>query len=342
MFFGKKREKTNPKIQNRIKFEKVSLLVLENGGVHLELNTKTRILKYKNVISPGNGDSHFPEGYFDEGISTIAPNGMNQIACIFDRLFQRRYPESNLDELPPGATRDAYMRIQSKGSILYYTNTHVSESDFQVESEPVAEEYVILVQLLKQYCNFPQFIPVDKPMKNSSEVLEHLSDHLTPNDSSKIIGYRYNATGVFGYVFYKEKRKLCSVSSVVVPSPPVMMFGFGNKWKSEFENCTIVPGITRYVYDCNTGRRIYKIVYRENGKYEINNSVIAYCNAERYAFFCDNQLIAQISKATEKCDFVPQSTEYDIEPYFDVFAQNGIDENLLMLIFSFPMLQFAF
>ena len=30
-----------------------------------------------------------------------------------------------------------------------YTNTHVRESGFQVELEPVAEEYIILVQLLK-------------------------------------------------------------------------------------------------------------------------------------------------------------------------------------------------
>lgn len=174
----------------------------------------------------------------------------------------------------------------------------------------------------------------------SPEVIEHLSISFT--ESSKIIGYRYDATGVFGYVFYKEKRKLCSVSSMVVPSPAVMMFGFDKTWKSEFENCTIVPGLSRYVYDCSTGKRIYKIVYKENGKYEINHSIIAYCNAERYAFYYDNQLIAYMSKVTETSDFIPQSAEYDVEPYFDVFALNGLDDNLLMLILSFPMLQFAF
>lgn len=58
-----------------------------------------------------------------------------------------------------------------------------------------------LVQLLKQCCNFPQFMPVGKPMKYSSEVLEHLSDNIISNESSKIIGYRYDVTGVFGYDF---------------------------------------------------------------------------------------------------------------------------------------------
>ena len=117
-------------------------------------------------------------------------------------------------------------------------------------------------------------MPVGRLMKYFLEVFEHLSDNISSNESSKIIGYRYDATGFFGYDFYKENEKRCSASSLVVPSSSVMMFGFGNKWKSEFENCTIVLGLTRYVYGCSIGRRIYKIVYRENGKCEINNSVI--------------------------------------------------------------------
>ncbi len=40
MFLGKKREKANPIIQDRIKYEEVNLIVLENGRVHLESNTK--------------------------------------------------------------------------------------------------------------------------------------------------------------------------------------------------------------------------------------------------------------------------------------------------------------
>lgn len=46
---------SRPKIQNSIKFEEVNSAVLENGGVPLELNTKTRILKYENVISSKDG-----------------------------------------------------------------------------------------------------------------------------------------------------------------------------------------------------------------------------------------------------------------------------------------------
>lgn len=82
-----------------------------------------------------------------------------------------------------------------------YTNTHISGSGFQVELEPVAEEYVILLQFLKQYCNLPQFMPVGRPMKYFSEVLEHLSDNIIVNESSKNIGYRYDVTGVFCYDF---------------------------------------------------------------------------------------------------------------------------------------------
>lgn len=98
MFFGRKR-KTNHKVRIRIKFEEVDLIALSSGGVYLELNTKTRILKYRNVISPRDGGMHFPEGYFDEGTATITQNSMNDIAYIFNKLFQKRYPENDLDFL---------------------------------------------------------------------------------------------------------------------------------------------------------------------------------------------------------------------------------------------------
>lgn len=59
-------------------------------------------MKYKNVISPKDEGLHFTKGYFDEGMVTITSNSMNYIACIFDRFFQGRYPESNLDVLHAG------------------------------------------------------------------------------------------------------------------------------------------------------------------------------------------------------------------------------------------------
>lgn len=151
-----KKENTDSGAKSKLKFKQVDLIVLECGGNHLELNAKTGVLKYRNVISPADGWMQYPEGYFDEKASTVAPKTMKQIARLFDKLFQSRYPESNLVRLPFGATRKSYMRIQSNRNTLYYTDTHVSESGFQVTSEPVAEEYDILVQLLKQYCNSPQ------------------------------------------------------------------------------------------------------------------------------------------------------------------------------------------
>lgn len=43
-------------------------------------------------------------------------------------------------------------------------------------------------------------------MKYFPEVFEHISDNVISNESSKIIGYRYDATGVFGYVFLCNKK----------------------------------------------------------------------------------------------------------------------------------------
>lgn len=49
-------------------------------------------------------------------------------------------------------------------------------------------------------------MPVSRPMKYFPEVFEHISDNVISNESSKIIGYRYDATGVFGYVFLCNKK----------------------------------------------------------------------------------------------------------------------------------------
>ncbi|MCM1307544.1 MAG: hypothetical protein NC223_02985 [Butyrivibrio sp.] len=160
------------------------------------------------------------------------------------------------------------------------------------------------------------------------------------DEVSEFVGYRYEATGVWAYNFYKGKEKICSVSSIVAPSSPIMIYGFGYSWKSELGDSTAASEHTRYVCDCSDDRKLYKIIYKGNGKYEINDSLLVYCDAERYSFFCDNRLIAEINRIADKSDFELLSTAYDAEPYFDIFTQDRMDEQLLMLIFSFPMLRF--
>ena len=71
----------------------------------------------------------------------------------------------------------------------------------------------------------------------------------------ELIGFQYSSTGVFGYTFYRNGNKICTVSSLVVPSPTVHIHGLDRDWMSPFDQeSTIFPGLTRYVYRADSGQ----------------------------------------------------------------------------------------
>lgn len=103
------------------------------------------------------GRRGFPKGYFD-GKSLILKKKYIQYAkelmmkCLNELTF-----EKGLDELPEGASYEAYLRLEdSVGRAFYYTNTHVSkENAFCVETEKVAERFMELFVFLEKQCSFP-------------------------------------------------------------------------------------------------------------------------------------------------------------------------------------------
>ena len=112
------------------------------------------------------------------------------------------------------------------------------------------------------------------------------------DDIIRLIGYRFDATGVFGYSYYTTTDKVCSVSTIVAPSAPVMIHGRSTTWRSDFDkNCTICPGLTRSITDELSGIQIFRIVYKDRGEYEINDSITAYCFAGNYTFYWDAKAI---------------------------------------------------
>lgn len=164
----------------------------------------------------------------------------------------------------------------------------------------------------------------------------------------KINGYRYSATGVFGYEFYQNKSKICTQSGTVMPSSLVRITGFGREWYSEFDmESTIVPGLARHIVYAGTNERVYKIVFRESGKFDIfiGNECIHVCIADdSYAFIYNENQIATISsvgKTENLQECMPTSIQYEIDSYFDVECAQGIREDILLAILSFPILRFA-
>lgn len=341
MFFSKRKMKQ----QRAVRFSDVDSIVMVTEGMHFELLPRDRVVKYRNVISPRDSYSVFPDGYFDEKKATIPQDDINLISAVFDRMFQSRIPENDLSPLPPGATRDAYMSISLKGNtVAYYTNSHTTGGGFQVETEPVAVEFMQLIQLLKQHCSFQKFTPKGLQVKQFPELLNKINADMESDKINRFIGYRFDATGVFGYEFYKNSDNICSVSSVVAPVAPVMISGNGVTWRSDFENCTIFPGLTRNINDESNGKQVFQIVYKGIGEYEIDESILVYCDTRKYTFYCDNSIIAIIKRFNDKSDYLQKTldTNYDYEAYFDIAVDNGINTELLMVILAFPMLQFGF
>ena len=165
----------------------------------------------------------------------------------------------------------------------------------------------------------------------------------------KLIGFQYSATGVFGYSFYRDGNKICSVSSLVVPSSTVHIHGSDRDWMSPFDqDSTIFPGLTRYVYRTDSGQEECRIVYMVDW-YEIRIGMDVYRASENdgeYIFSADGQQIAVITKISrqeaEKISVPQDEPNYDVTAYYRVDAVGGIPENALMAILSFPMVRFGF
>ena len=158
----------------------------------------------------------------------------------------------------------------------------------------------------------------------------------------ELTGYRFGATGVFGYAFYFGRDLLCETYSLVVPSPDVYITGHKVHWISKYPRDTIRPGLTRPVYATENHRKIGDIIYRSPGKYEINGFVQVSVEKDRYLFSCDDEPLAQIHRYARESEWKPESIEYEYTPYFQVSIPQKIDTRLKLLILTFPMLRFDF
>lgn len=137
--------------QVAVRLSDVDFLVLEANRMRLVLSPKEGGVNFKHTMSPSDGWMSFPDGYFDEKESTVSQADMELISNTFDKLVLKNKIESKLEMLPPGAEPDAYLRAQVSGTNYFYTNTHVANGGYRVETEAVAEEFIQMIQLLNKY-----------------------------------------------------------------------------------------------------------------------------------------------------------------------------------------------
>ena len=160
----------------------------------------------------------------------------------------------------------------------------------------------------------------------------------------EIITYRLSATGVWGYEFYHPDRTLIgSVSSVVAPSAAVRIEGGPIQWYSRFDIDTrIVPGTGRKVKDNRTGDEVYRIIYWQQGLYQVRSaddrSVQVEIRKDAYLFGKPMMPVTAMTERITEADWVP-ANHMEVRPYFRTTVYEEISEEYLMMVLSFPALR---
>ena len=160
----------------------------------------------------------------------------------------------------------------------------------------------------------------------------------------EIITYRLSATGVWGYEFYHPDRTLIgSVSSVVAPSAAVRIEGGPIQWYSRFDIDTrIVPGTGRKVKDNRTGDEVYRIIYWQQGLYQVRSaddrSVQVEIRKDAYLFGKPMMPVTAMTERITEADWVP-ANHMEVRPCFRTTVYEEISEEYLMMVLSFPALR---
>ena len=160
----------------------------------------------------------------------------------------------------------------------------------------------------------------------------------------EIITYRLSATGVWGYEFYHPDRTMIgSVSSVVAPSAAVRIEGGPIQWYSRFDIDTrIVPGTGRKVKDNRTGDEVYRIIYWQQGLYQVRSaddrSIQVEIRKDAYLFGKPMMPVTAMTERITEADWIP-ANHLEVRPYFRTTVYEEISEEYLMMVLSFPALR---
>ncbi len=170
-----------------------------------------------------------------------------------------------------------------------------------------------------------------------------------------ITGYRFSATGVFGYAFYKGQEKVCVVSSLVGPSAPVRIAGRTRSWEGVSCGDDETECISR-VIDLTDQHEAFNVVTTEENNYQIwlkdeefpvpDHWDVTIEN-ERYRFcfpsvdrWHEPWMVASLERITT-ADWIPDIPGMDVEPRFLAKVYDDYDEfeEVLLAILSFPLLK---
>ena len=165
---------------------------------------------------------------------------------------------------------------------------------------------------------------------------------------TSIISYRYAATGIWGYAFYRGMKQVGSVTSNAMPSSVVRIIGETGEWYSSFSIDTpMIPGVSRKVKDNRTGEELYRIVFWQPDLYEFSAktpdglwSLVARQTNGACVFGGYGKPTVAVTERITHADEIPLlSGGLRAEPCFRTTFQEEPTEGMLMLVLSFPALK---
>lgn len=337
-------KKTNASITS---VNEIVQITLEYKEKHIDFDFNESTIRYRNVISPRDGGLNYPQGFFAEKSFVLDRSMQCQCKEKIEKIIYSIPFRTELDILPPGASGDAYMYIETKNGQYYYRNVHASLNGSYVETEPVSEAFTILFRYFEQFCVFTEMNFQEIKLELPQMAQQRSGEPILDGNIIRISGFKCSATGVFFHAFYRKQQEIGSVSGIVSPKNPVNISGFGQQWSSEHEDCTIVPGMTRYVYESGTNHIVFKLRYNGKGEYDIffeksEQYINVYADIEEICFFQNKRKIAIIKKVSNMDGWRPDMPEYNVEPILDVVSVEEVEPKVLLAILSFTMLRFDF
>jgi len=131
--------------------------VIDYADHHYELDFRKKTLSYHNTMNSYDNGSSYPADYFAVKRCLVDSECIKMCSEKIEQMISEEIlkPEK-LPVLPPGVSRGAFMVVQFKNRMYYYTNKIVQEHLYSVESLPVNAQFLEIVCLITPLCVFPE------------------------------------------------------------------------------------------------------------------------------------------------------------------------------------------
>lgn len=159
-------------------------------------------------------------------------------------------------------------------------------------------------------------------------------------DTERIIGYRLNTTGLFGYYFYNGKKPLVSADYAALPGYTISAtFDDENQHEWDYEKD---PSGILIIKSREDGKVIYNIRRHYGSElFIVDDSLTIEHDEVEYLLVDNYEVVAQMTRALNVDDYwKPENLHPDVEPFFEVFIKGELRNDILLTLFCmFPMLK---